>query len=179
MRLLTINLFMRPVVNTNGTDHKEGRLKYFADHYMKDYDIICFQELFDWMSTRKQRMILEAKKAGLTYHAFSPGPKYFSTYCCDAGLLTVSRYPITKSAYTPFKFPPVGDDGIAMKGVLYTEIDMSEMGGDRLHLFHSHFQASYYGKGIPLYVETFVARYEQVKEMYNFVHKQIYENPSF
>ena len=66
-----------------------------------------------------------------------------------------------------------------MKGVLYSEIDMSEIGGDRLHLFHSHFQASYYGKGIPLYVETFVARYEQVKEMYNFVHKQIYENPSF
>ena len=53
IRLLTINMFMRPIVNTNGTDHKEGRLKAFADRYMGDYDIIVFQELFDWLSTRK------------------------------------------------------------------------------------------------------------------------------
>ena len=121
-------------------------------------------------------MILEARKAGLLYHAFSPGPKYFSTYCCDAGLLTVSRYPIVSSDYTAYQFPPVGDDGIAMKGVLYTAIDLTEIGGDKLHLFHSHFQASYYGKGIPLYVEPFVARYEQTKEMKNFVHKKLYQD---
>jgi len=42
IKLLTINMFMRPVVNTNGTDHKEGRLKYFADRYLGQYDIICF-----------------------------------------------------------------------------------------------------------------------------------------
>mmetsp|Transcript_11907 Transcript_11907/g.15181 ORF Transcript_11907/g.15181 Transcript_11907/m.15181 type:complete len:208 (+) Transcript_11907:510-1133(+) len=131
------------------------------------------------MSTRKQRMILEAKKAGLTYHAYSPGPKYFSTYCTDAGLLTVSRYPITKSEYSTYKFPPVGEDGIAMKGVLYTEVDLGEVGGDKLHLFHSHFQASYYGRGTPVYVETFVCRYEQVKEMHNFVKKQLDENPGY
>jgi len=104
---------MRPIVNTNGTDYKEQRLKAFTDRYLNDYDIICFQELFDWLSTRKQRIILEAKKAGLPYHAFSPAPKYFSTYCCDAGLLIVSKYPITNSDFTNYKFPPVGDDAIA------------------------------------------------------------------
>ena len=132
-------MFMRPIVNTNGSDHKEERLRYFVDHYMKDYDIICFQELFDFMSTRKQRMILEARKAGLVYHAFSPGPEFFSTYCCCGGLLTVSRYPITESDFSVYKFPPVGDDGIAMKGVLYADIDLSEIGGRKLHLFTSHF----------------------------------------
>ena len=45
--------------------------------------------------------------------------------------------------------------------------------------FHSHFQASYYGKGVPLYVETFVARYEQVKEMQRFVQKNTFENSRF
>ena len=84
-------------------------------------------------------MILEARKAGLAYHAFSPGPKYFSTYCCDAGLLTVSRYPIVAADYTAYKFPPVGDDGIAMKGVLYAQIDLSQIDGDKLHIFDSHF----------------------------------------
>lgn len=132
-------MFMRPVVNTNGTDHKEGRLRAFCDRYLQEYDIICFQELFDWFSTRKQRMILEAKKYGMQYHAFSPAPRFFSTFCCDAGLLTISRYPVISSDFTDYKFPPVGDDAISMKGVLYTEIDLSEIGGAKLHLFHSHF----------------------------------------
>ena len=122
-------------------------------------------------------MILEAKKHGFPYHAFSPQPKYFSTYCCDGGLLTVSKFPITNSDFTHYHFPPVGDDAIAMKGVLYTEIDLSQIGGTKLHLFHSHFQASYYGKGVPLYVETFVCRYEQTKEMQRFVNKYTLQNP--
>ena len=66
-----------------------------------------------------------------------------------------------------------------MKGVLYTEIDLSEIGGEKLHLFHSHFQASYYGKGVPLYVETFVCRYEQVKEMQRFVQRKTLESPTY
>jgi endonuclease/exonuclease/phosphatase family metal-dependent hydrolase len=179
VKILTINLFMRPLVNTNGSDHKEGRLKAFAEHYLGEYDIICFQELFDWLSTRKHRIILEAKNAGMPYHAFSPGPQFLSTYIADGGLLTVSKFPITKSDFVNYKYPPVGDDAIAMKGALYTEIDLSEVGGDKLHLFHSHFQASYYGKGIPLYVETFVCRYEQVKEMQKFVQKHTFDNPDY
>ena len=34
VKILTINMFMRPIVNTNGSDHKEGRLKSFADLYL-------------------------------------------------------------------------------------------------------------------------------------------------
>lgn len=90
------------------------------------------------MSTRKQRMILEAKKAGMPFHAFSPAPSYFSTYCCDAGLLTVSKYPVVNSEFMVYKFPPVGDDAISMKGALYTEIDLTGIGGDKLHLFDTH-----------------------------------------
>lgn len=77
------------------------------------------------MSTRKSRLIAEAAKAGMPYHAFSPGPKFFSTYCIDAGLLTVSRYPIINSDYTTYKYTPVGADAMSMKGVLYTEIDLT------------------------------------------------------
>ena len=84
-------------------------------------------------------MIVEAKKLGLSYHAYSQSPGFMTTYGCDAGLLTVSRYPITKVDFTAYKFPPVGDDAIAQKGALYTEIDLHEIGGPKLHLFHSHF----------------------------------------
>ena len=58
-------------------------------------------------------MIVEAKKLGLSYHAYSQSPGFMTTYGCDAGLLTVSRYPITKVDFTAYKFPPVGDDAIA------------------------------------------------------------------
>ena len=156
---------MRPVMHTNGTDHKEGRHKAFCEQYLGEYDIICFQELFDWYNTRKHRMILEARKKGLIYHAFSPAPGYFSIHGCDAGLLTVSRYPIVNTDFIKFKYPPVGDDAIAMKGVLYSEIDLSQIGGSKLHLFHSHFQATYLGRGLPLFVDTYICRYEQIKEM--------------
>lgn len=139
IRLLTINMFMRPIVNTNGSDHKEGRLQYFCEHYLPHYDVIAFQEMFDWVNTRKQRLIREAKNKGFTYHAISPAPSYFSTYACDGGLITVSRFPIVLSDFYPYQYPPTGDDSFAYKGVLYTQIDLSDMGGSTLHLFHSHF----------------------------------------
>ena len=112
-------------MHTNGNDYKEARLKALSDRYLEQYDIICFQELFDWYNTRKPRMVLQAKQKGLVYHAYSPQPSLFSTHGCDAGLLTVSRYPIISTDFCKYKYPPVGDDAIAMKGVLYTEIDLS------------------------------------------------------
>lgn len=42
VRILTINMFMRPIVNTNGTDHKEERLQAFAERYLGEFDIVCF-----------------------------------------------------------------------------------------------------------------------------------------
>ena len=45
VRLLTINMFLRPPgVNTTaeGDDYKEGRLRYFIDNYLARYDVICF-----------------------------------------------------------------------------------------------------------------------------------------
>ena len=43
LRLLTYNLFLRPWGITNGgTDYKDERLAKFIEHYLGNYDVICF-----------------------------------------------------------------------------------------------------------------------------------------
>ena len=43
VRLLTINMFMRPpLVNTNGDDYKEERLQFFVNNYLANFDVVCF-----------------------------------------------------------------------------------------------------------------------------------------
>ena len=58
VRILTLNMFLRPgPINTNGNDYKEERLLAFAEAYLDKFDIICFQELFSWISSWTGRMV--------------------------------------------------------------------------------------------------------------------------
>lgn len=53
VRLLTYNMFMRPPpVKTNATDFKDARLDEFVKQ-LDNFDIICFQEVFTTLNTRK------------------------------------------------------------------------------------------------------------------------------
>jgi hypothetical protein len=53
VRLLTYNMFMRPPpVKTNATDFKDARLDEFVKQF-DNFDIICFQEVFTTLNTRK------------------------------------------------------------------------------------------------------------------------------
>jgi len=53
IRLLTYNMFMRPPpVKTNATDFKDARLDEFVKQ-LDNFDIICFQEVFTTLNTRK------------------------------------------------------------------------------------------------------------------------------
>lgn len=64
-----------------------------------------------------------------------------------------------------------------MKGVLYTKIDLSRNLKDGkqqyLHLFQTHMQASYFQIGLELYVETYLCRYQQLKEISAFIAKKL------
>ena len=91
-------MFMRPPpVKTNATDFKDARLDAFAKTQFDNFDIICFQELFSTVNTRKQRLISYAQKAGFVYHAVCDLPGFFSGYSTDGGLLIVSRFPIIEA----------------------------------------------------------------------------------
>ena len=120
-------------------------------------------------SDRKPNLIERANEMGIAYHADGPTPTFLSYPWFDSGLLTLSRYPIAKSKYFEFQYPLVYADIAARKGVLYTKIDLSSVGGSFLHLFNMHTQATYDELGNRMYVETFVSRYMQIKEARQFI----------
>ena len=138
IRLLTINMFMRPPgVTTNGDDYKIERLHAFAENHMENFDVICFQELFSLLAFWKERMVSLAQQKGLIYHVVSPTPWFFEKELCDGGLLIVSRYPIVDTSFTRFdaSIIPLLADAFCTKGLLYAKIALEEM---NLHLFNTH-----------------------------------------
>jgi len=97
LRILSYNVFLRPPpVKNNEDDYKDQRLRLFIDTEMENFDIICFQELFRLLSTRRHKMIYSAIKKGFLYHASSPSPSLFSSYIVDAGVAILSRNPIVE-----------------------------------------------------------------------------------
>ena len=128
-------MFMRPPpVKTNASDYKDARLDEFVKQF-DNFDIICHQEVFTTMNTRKHRLITYAKKAGLIYHAVSDIPSLFSGYATDGGLLTLSRFPIIESEFEPFEYGVVSD-ALSYKGVLYVKILIQN--NLVIHLFNTH-----------------------------------------
>jgi hypothetical protein len=66
-RVLTYNLFLRPLVKTNLSDHKYERLEEFST-VMDQYDIICNQEVFNGLNSFKSTLLTLANKTGFLYH---------------------------------------------------------------------------------------------------------------
>ena len=121
IKILSYNLYMRPPpVKTNDSDHKDARLEEFVMH-LDDFDIVCNQEVFSTMNSRKQRLITYAQKAGFMYHCISDPPPFFSGYATDGGLVILSRFPIIESGFSPYPYG-VLSDSLSYKGVLYAKI---------------------------------------------------------
>lgn len=57
---------------------------------LPQFDIICLQEVFGTFSSRKEKLIKSALKAGY-YVESSPDPSFFSSYLIDGGLVILSR----------------------------------------------------------------------------------------
>ena len=122
VRLLTLNMFMRPPpIKNNEDDFKNERLEYFGQNLLKDFDIVANQEVFTLFNHRKQRLIDFAKQAGLVYSAVGDRPPFYSLLLTDGGLCTTSKYPIVDKKFLPYKYG-FGSDSLSFKGVLYTKI---------------------------------------------------------
>jgi endonuclease/exonuclease/phosphatase family metal-dependent hydrolase len=162
IKLLSYNIFLRPPpVKNNESDHKNDRLKEFAK-VLKDYDVICLQEMFGFLNKRKHKLINCANKSGFGYYAESPSPSFFSTYVADGGLLVLSRFPIVTSE---FHTHPYGilSDSLAQKGWLYSKIQIRDTA---LHLFSTHTQASYFGSD---QIASVITRGDQFLEGQKFI----------
>lgn len=109
---------------------------------MHEFDIICLQEVFGLLNSRKTRLLRSAKDAGFHYNVHSPSPALFSSNLVDGGLVILSRYPIICSEFQPYPYG-VFSDALSQKGILYAQIKVKD---GILHLFSTHTQASYNGE---------------------------------
>lgn len=140
LRLLTFNFLIRPPpVTYNGNDYKNERIAIMVRDHLRHYDIVCMQEVFGSLSTRRKRLVQSAgQKAGLVYSYHSPGSGLRSVV--DGGCLVLSRYPIVESANVSFA-PGINADWLARKGALYTRIQLRP--DLCMHVFTTHLQADY------------------------------------
>lgn len=103
VRFLSYNIFMRPPgIKNNSSDYKNARLDHIGNDVLKNYDIVCLQEMFSYGSSRQLRMMSYAKKAGLPYIVTSPSKGVLNAMI-DGGLMICSRYPIVETARMTYK----------------------------------------------------------------------------
>ena len=166
VRLLTYNIFMRPVIGFFA-DQKDERMKEIKQAITK-YDIACFQEIFPHMNGRREELMKFANRAKFKYAAVPPSPGFtgiFKGTLLNSGLLTLSKYPIKATKFFPFKAGS-GVDALAEKGVLYCKIELSDM--QAMHLFNTHTQATYNNEYQPDNKSdhnNYVARLKQLMEL--------------
>ena len=174
IRLLSYNIFLRPpaprfthnVVN----DYKDRRLSSFITMYLNRYDIICLQEMFGSLSSRRARLIQEASLRGFKWVVQSHRPMNFLV---DGGLLILSRVKIAAYDYTVFQ-PGVMSDRLSAKGALYAKLEPSP--GTYIHLFVTHLQAVYADPKSN--AKCLEVQYRQYDELTNFIRATIRANDS-
>ena len=138
--MLSYNFFMRPPgIRNNASDYKNARLTHFGEQIFKRYDLVGFQEVFSYGSSRQAKLASYAKKHGLEYCMTSPS-KGLLNATIDGGLMICSRFPIVEGAKLTYK-RGVHSDRFSAKGALYAKICVGT--GHFIHVFNTHLQASY------------------------------------
>ena len=139
LRLLTYNFLIRPPpITYNGNDYKDERIDALVNTHLRNYDIVCLQEVFGLLSFRRQRIINEAARvAGLKYSIHSPSAFPALT---DGGCVILSRFPIVASDSVKFGCG-MNADMLASKGCLYARIQVRP--DVCMHVFTTHLQADY------------------------------------
>ena len=139
VRLLSYNFLIRPPpITYNGNDYKDERIAALVGAHLAHYDIVCLQEVFGLLSTRRRRLIAGAARvAGLVHSVHSPGAFPAVT---DGGCVVLSRYPIVAHASVDYACG-MNADMLARKGALYARVEVRP--GTCMHVFTTHLQADY------------------------------------
>lgn len=81
---------------------------------------------------------------GFSYWKDCEAPSFWSGPPVDSGLLVISKYPILESKFESYNVC-ILSDGASDKGYIYCKISVE---GKILHIFTTHFQASYLHPGM-------------------------------
>jgi endonuclease/exonuclease/phosphatase family metal-dependent hydrolase len=164
VKALTYNVYLRPpLVNSNGEDYKNERLREFAK-VIPQFDILCLQEVFALGNSRQARLISAARRYNF-HHVTSVPPPLISSKFVDAGLVILSKYPIVSSDGHIFNHGNQIDFYTA-KQVLYAKVQLAL--DSFVHVFTAHLQASYYENADQVNQLNDEARTHQLQEMIDF-----------
>lgn len=173
VKLLSQNFFMLPNLPVVTPNHfSDDRIQYFAKHFMNNYDIICAQELFGPLSHRVEDFFHLGHLNGFPYHAQGNKASATSHFGSDGGIVTISRFPIVEKEFSPFKYG-VYSDSYAMKGVLYTKIQIR---GEFLLLFNTHLNASYVTSEYLKVKASLDTREMQLEHIRDFINVKVDEH---
>ena len=164
IKLLTYNMFLRPLVNTNESDYKYERLDVFTKHYIEEFDIVCLQEVFEGFNSFKATLISKASEVGFIDSAIPTRPGFFDSNAIDGGLVILSKFSIVESDSIVFKYW-ASDWILSSKGCIYAKVYVH---GNFVHVFNTHLQASYYTT-FETYKEWINSRLYQWRELAKFI----------
>ncbi|KAJ2711970.1 hypothetical protein H4R19_002994 [Coemansia spiralis] len=171
VRVLTQNMYMRPpFVHSNQGDWKDARLDFFIERILPNYDVVCLQEMFEYASSRRSRLLAAAEKLGFRYYVVSER-KFLWSLGIDGGLAILSRLPVV--ATDSFEYQRgIGPDWLARKGVMYAKLAVRVEGAaapTHVHVFTTHTQASY-GE-VHITQPDVKRRLAQLHEFHNFMEE--------
>ena len=170
IRILTLNMFLRPPgIHTNISDFKDLRTQILIEEVLNCFDLICLQEVFSTLSSRKALIISEASKRGLPYSHSSPSPNPFNGHFTDGGLLILSRFPILLTDQITYD-DSTGPDRLSSKGAIYAKLSICNT---PFHVFTTHLQSSYSTLNYAQFMNYRLVRRKQLKQFKSFIDNKL------
>lgn len=167
-KILSLNLFIRPPgITAKWNDYKTERMKEFLSYFASDYSIICLQEVFGTLSTRRSHLISELTLMGYecAWSGNSCNDLLLSNSCCliaphitDGGLVIAVKGTISQTSERIFAHGK-GADALAAKGILYVKANTIH---GPIQVYNLHLQAHDDVKSKKI-------RKGQLEEIYDFI----------
>ena len=155
--------------------YSDIRLKEFVKILPK-YDIICLQGISSTFTNQQIDLIQEATRNSFFFSVTSEQPNFFSSYTSEYGLVILSRFPIEKYAYIPFK-NTCHQEKMIQKGFLYAKVNIK---GNSLHIINTSLQSTEYsnkGKDISSVSNDFYfSRKDSMNNIIAFILEGIFNN---
>ncbi|KXS21305.1 hypothetical protein M427DRAFT_315925 [Gonapodya prolifera JEL478] len=150
VKLVTWNAFIRPPpIESRGGDYKDTRLQFWTQRWMNEYDVVCFQELFGSLSSRRASVLENARsfRPPFAHTAWIDPPPWTSRIATDGGLCVASKLPIIAKEQVIYPGGVMISERFCGKGALFVKIALPSTpangSGRHLYLFITHLHADY------------------------------------
>ena len=102
------------------SENSKEKIKEFSEN-LKNFDIICLQNISSSFEDFNYSLIENASKNGFFFFSNSNSVDFFSSYFYENGQIILSRFLIEKFSFIPFE-NNIFNDSTEQKGILYSKI---------------------------------------------------------